>query len=82
MTKLFILLSILSSLLVAQDSKTACPITKKEAYILSKTFDEKKCSLTPKEDEYILMLREKELVDQKYEYIRRLNFEVGIFDEV
>lgn len=60
---------------------SACPVTKKEAYIIHLKYEEKKCQLTEKQNKYILKVRKAENIEDIYQYTRRLNSEVGIFDE-
>jgi hypothetical protein len=80
---LTIILSIISTNCFTQENsdKDACPINKMESYILNLKFEKDKCKLSKIQNETILKLREKGSVEKTYHYLRRLNSEVGIFDD-
>ena len=61
--------------------KRACPINKMEAYILDIEFDEKYCEITTEQEGIILKLRKEGRVERTYHLKRRMNSEVGIFDD-
>lgn len=68
---------------VVQDEKqnSACPISKKEAYVLHIEHSEHHCQLTQRQNRYILKVRKAGNIDEIYEYTKRLNSEVGIFED-
>ena len=65
----------------AQPNESACPISKKEAYIIHIKHDSQRCKLSPRQNEYILKVRQTGNLDEVYEYTRRLNYEVGVFED-